>query len=394
MSNELINRSADLKKLRDAGYEVEIRGGFLLVGSVPYFNHEKTIRTGTLVSELTLAGERTALPGTHIVYFIGEYPCNIDGSEITALKHENRQQKLAEGLVIDRSFSNKPPDGYPDYYEKITRYVDIISAPAESIDEKATAKTFKVIVSEEADSVFQYLDTNSSRAEIDIVSDKLKAEKIGIIGVGGTGAYVLDLVAKTPVAEIHLFDRDEFLQHNAFRSPGAASIRKLEQKPHKVDYLKGIYSKMHKKIFTHKCFISSESTHLLEGLSFVFICMDKGAAKKAIIEKLEEMGTSFVDVGMGVEMVDDRLLGIVRITSSTANKRNHIRENKLISFSDVAAKDDYAENIQIADLNALNAALAVIKWKKIVGYYDDQKNEHSSTYTLNVNMLLNDDYET
>lgn len=394
MSNALINRSSDLKKLRDAGYEVEIRGGFLLVRSVPYFNQEKKILTGTLVSELTFAGERTVQPGTHIVHFIGEHPCNIDGTEITAIKHESRPQRLAEDLVVDHSFSNKPPSGYPDYYEKMTRYIEIISAPAESLDNKATAKTFKVIISNESDSVFQYFDSNSSRASIDLISDKLKAQKIGIIGVGGTGSYVLDLVAKTPVSEIHIFDRDEFLQHNAFRSPGAASITKLEQKPLKVDYLKGIYSKMHKQIFAHRCFITSDNTELLVGLTFVFICMDKGAAKKAIIEKLETLGISFVDVGMGVEVVDDRLLGIVRTTSSTANKRDHIHENRLISLADVTEKDDYEENIQIADLNALNASLAVIKWKKNVGYYDDQKKEHNTTYTINVGMLLNDDYET
>jgi hypothetical protein len=37
-------------------------------------------------------------------------------------------------------------------------------------------------------------------------------------GLGGTGSYILDLVSKTPVNEILLFDSDDFLQHNAFRS--------------------------------------------------------------------------------------------------------------------------------------------------------------------------------
>ncbi|WP_318271316.1 ThiF family adenylyltransferase [Sphingobacterium cellulitidis] len=46
---------------------------------------------------------------------------------------------------------------------------------------------------------------------------KLERQKIAIIGLGGTGAYILDMVAKTPVKEIHLFDGDSFDQHNAFR---------------------------------------------------------------------------------------------------------------------------------------------------------------------------------
>jgi hypothetical protein len=41
-----------------------------------------------------------------------------------------------------------------------------------------------------------------------------------------------------------------------------------------------------------------------------------------------------------------------------------------------------------ADLNALNAALAVIKWKKLACFYQDLDHEHHSTYTIGGNMLL------
>ena len=53
--------------------------------------------------------------------------------------------------------------------------------------------------------------------------------------------------------------------------------------------------------------------------------------------------------------------------------------------------DDYDSNIQVADLNALNAALAVIKWKKLCGFYLDFVKEHHSTYSIDCNMLVNDD---
>jgi hypothetical protein len=41
-----------------------------------------------------------------------------------------------------------------------------------------------------------------------------------------------------------------------------------------------------------------------------------------------------------------------------------------------------------ADLNALNAALAVIKWKKLACFYQGLDHEHHSTYTIGGNMLL------
>ena len=75
-----------------------------------------------------------------------------------------------------------------------------------------------------------------------MLNRKLEGPKIAIVGVGATGSYVLDLVAKTPVAEIHLFDRDMFLNHNAFRSPGAPSLEDLSKKQQKVNYLAAIYA--------------------------------------------------------------------------------------------------------------------------------------------------------
>src|SRR5205085_2707668 len=101
-------------------------------------------------------------------------------------------------------------------------------------------------------------------------------------------------------------------------------------------------------------------------------------------------GISFIDVGMGGEAVEGKLHGIVRATSSTPSMRGHLRRRA--SFDD-GVDDAYRTNIQIADLNMLNAALAVVKWKKICGVYADLEREHNSTYTIDVNMLLGDDRE-
>jgi hypothetical protein len=88
---------------------------------------------------------------------------------------------------------------------------------------------------EDEASVFNYTETASDRAGIGALTQKLVGQKIAIIGLGGTGSYVLDLVSKTPVQEIRIIDADEFLQHNAFRAPGAPSIDELRDAPKKVD---------------------------------------------------------------------------------------------------------------------------------------------------------------
>ena len=46
MSLELINRSPDLKRLREEGFFVQIRGGFLIMREVPYVDASKQVRTG------------------------------------------------------------------------------------------------------------------------------------------------------------------------------------------------------------------------------------------------------------------------------------------------------------------------------------------------------------
>ncbi|MGN5478202.1 hypothetical protein ACTMU2_18040 [Cupriavidus basilensis] len=164
---------------------------------------------------------------------------------------------------------------------------------------------------------FNYLDTASDRVGIGGLTEKLEEEVLSIIGTGGTGGYVLDLVAKTPVREIRLFDDDEFLQHNAFRAPGAPSLEELREAPKKVEYLKGIYGRMHRGITAHTASLEPSNLGLLDGTTFAFICMDAGDNKRAIVEKLEALGVPFIDVGMGLELVDGSLGGILRITAST-----------------------------------------------------------------------------
>jgi hypothetical protein len=385
MSQIPVNPSPDILRLIHEGYEVEIRGAHLLISHVPYVNPARAVCFGTLVSTLALNGNVITKPDTHVVHFAGEHPCHRDGRLMSEIQHASGNTTLAEGIVVNHSFSNKPRDGYADYYEKMTRYVEVISAPARAIDPSAKAQTHRVIESKPDESVFNYHDTNSSRAEIGGITAKLKGYKIGIVGLGGTGSYVLDLVAKTPVEEIHLFDGDAFEQHNAFRAPGAPSLEQLRQSPPKVDYFAEIYSRMRRGIIPHPEFLNASNVALLRGLNFVFVCLDKGRVKQEIATFLEAVGASFVDVGMGVHIGENNLLGTVRVTASSPSNRELFRKH--VSCTD-AADNVYATNIQIADLNMLNAALAVLRWKKFAGFYQDLENEHHTTYSTNVNQFL------
>lgn len=396
MSQKLVSLNADLSRLRADGLDIYIgKSKHLFIRGVPYVNGVKEVKCGIIASALDLAGETTIPPESHVVFFVGEPPCDEHGSVLPGVS-QNVNQALGEGLAPNHQVSRKPtagpnPGKYADYYEKIKTYIAIICSHAQAINRTATPYTQPVVVpDEEDDSVFNYLDTAATKAGIVVANRKLEGPKIAIVGAGATGSYVLDFVAKTPVAEIHLFDRDVFLNHNAFRSPGAPSLDDLSKKQMKVDYLASIYSRMRKRIIPHNCFIDELTIEHLKEMSFVFICIDKGTGKRLIVERLEEWGMPFIDVGMGIQLGEDNTLGgIVTVTTSTTNKREHVRNRT--AFSDGEAANEYSQNVQISELNALNAALAVIKWKKLCGYFDDATMEHYCAYTIRSNQLISED---
>lgn len=391
MSAALIARNADLKRLRDEGYFVSIKGSSLLLREVPYVNEARQVKRGILVCPLDLAGDNTVRPGDHQVQFIGDRPCNHDGSPMKKLIGGEVNNAIAPGLVARFSFSHKPACGYyVDYHEKMSAYATMLSAQAAWIEAGADARANRVQEPEpEEDSPFTFLDTASSRAGINGASAKLKLRKVAIAGLGGTGSYVLDPLSKAPVASIHLIDGDVYNTHNAFRSPGAPTIEQLRAQPFKVDYFKAIYDRMHRGIVAHPEHLDeSNAEKHLKDADFVFVCIDDGKAKAVVIRKLEEYGVPFIDVGMGLIERNEQLGGILRVTTSTADQRGAKRR---IPCSEADPENEYDRNIQIADLNMLNAALAVIKWKKLFGFYADNEGEHFSTYTIDSNLLTSDE---
>ena len=388
MSHKLINHNPDLEKLRNEGYEVEICNAYLLIRNVPFVNGNKIIDYGTLVSTLTLSGETTIRPDNHVVQWVGDYPCDSTGGQLIKLGGTSIDTPICENLIAKLNFSQKPSEGYADYYEKMTQYIKIIENEARAIDPNVTAKTFPVISDMEEKSVFRYIDTASSRAGINHINEKLKIGKIAIIGLGGTGSYILDLVAKTQVNEIHLFDGDGFFQHNAFRSPGAPSLDDLQKKMSKVEWFEKNYSKMRKNIIPHFGYIDKSNIAELKSMNTVFLCIDDGESRHMIINYLIKNNIPLIDVGIGLNIVDEMLTGLVRITTCTPSFNKHMTTR--IPFGNTK-DNEYSNNIQIVDINALNAALAVIKWKKMLGFYDDSKHEHNTTYGISTNNLTSDE---
>lgn len=389
MSQQLISRSPDLQRLRNDGYEIEIHRGHLLLKNVPYVAPDRSIKRGTLVSALDTANNVVVKPTDHVAHFAGVQPCDRNGHSLGSWASPSRKE-FGDGVVTSFQLSQKPKSGaYDDCYHKMTTYVSLLLRHARAIDPEATARTHRVARLAKEDSIFKYCDTATTRAGIASIADKLAALRVGIVGLGGTGSYVLDLVAKTPVQEIHLFDGDIFIDHNAFRAPGAPSAEELQNALPKVRYFECRYSNMRRGIVAHDVYIDDSNVDELQGLDFVFMCIDRGGVKRTVIDRLHEWGISFIDVGIGVTVVDESLLGQVRVTASTPQAREHV-DRRIPFHNNDDDHNEYSENIQIADLNALGATLAVIKWKKLYGFYADLECEHNTVYQIDGNTLINE----
>ena len=390
MSRALIARNADLRRLENEGYTLHIvDDAYLLIKNVPYVAAQGDVQEGTLVMGLTLSGDLTVPPTTHVAYWTGEFPYEADGNKLLGLITENAiKGSLSESFPLAYQLSAKPTDGYKDYHHKVITYVDILSREARRISPDATAQQWRVVADrDDAESVFLFADTASARQNTTDLARKLQHERVAIVGVGGTGSYIFDLVAKTWVREIHLFDDDRFLQHNAFRSPGPFSRDELEGGPVKSIFHAQRYLRMRRGLIPHDTCIDETNVQQLGTFDTVFLCIDGHPIKAQILETCRTHDTLLIDVGMGLYRVNDSIAGTIRTT--TCYRGHHLHAETCIDLAGDDAPGEYERNAQLAELNALNAALAVIKWKKVRGFYNDLTRELNCEYVVDGNKLIN-----
>ncbi len=145
MSQKLFDRNPDLRKLREEGYAVQIRGGFLMM-QVPYIDEKREVRLGRLISSLTLAGDITQRPDNHVVHWDGDYPCSTEGKSIEALRHGSGAFNLGHDLTAKYAFSCKPPEGYADYHGKMTTYAGVIAGPAAVLKPELKLRSYPPLI--------------------------------------------------------------------------------------------------------------------------------------------------------------------------------------------------------------------------------------------------------
>ena len=373
MFRKLVSHNDDLRRLVEKGYAVAFDSNYLVVRDIPYLDGAKHLQIGAIVTKLVFVDQDCVRQEDHQVFFAGGVPHSADGAPIGNLGGGPSQLALSQAsgdVVVQRSFSNKPTDtgAFRDFFEKIESYVAIISGPAIQLYPQASPYTYRTVETV-PDSVFKYHDTLTSRAEITDLSAKFHDDVVAVIGLGGTGAYLLDFLVKVPVRQIRAFDPDVFHVHTAFRSPGRLDPSELS-KP-KAEVYRERYENFRSGLLVECKFINGSSVGDLEGVTFAFVCVDKGASRLGIFELLLSKGIPFIDVGMGLNRQNGALNGMIRTTYFSAADGKRVRDKGLAELSE-STDDLYRTNIQISELNALNACLAIVRFKQLRGFYFEE----------------------
>lgn len=376
MFQKLVSHNSDIRRLVENGYAVVFDSAYMVIRDIPYLDEQRTLQIGAFVTKFKEVGQFRIIQEDHQIFFAGSLPHNLDGKPIPNLGGGPTSLRLSEAckdVVVQRSFSHKPKsDGkfidYIDFFEKIETYVSVISGPAIELD-KANPYTFRAVKEIVSDSVFKFHDTLTSRAEITDLSAKLKDDVIAVIGLGGTGAYLLDFLVKMPVREIRAFDLDHFYVHNAFRSPGRLNEAELGKT--KAEVYRARYDNFRTGLSIEPKFIDSSCTEEMDGVTFAFVCVDKGTSRAGIFDLLISKGIPYIDVGMGLNRKRGPINGQLRVTYYSHEHGQYLRDKELAPLTD-NPDDLYKTNIQIGEINALNACLAVIRFKQLRGFYFEE----------------------
>jgi hypothetical protein len=146
---------------------------------------------------------------------------------------------------------------------------------------------------------------------------------------------------------------------------------------------------MHTGITAHPEHLGMDNIHLLADATFVFLAAADAHERPMIMGWLHDHDIPFIDVGMGLRQVDGGLTGLLKSTTYLPGSSISLPTKPAAA----PGEDDYSTNIQVADLNALNALLAVINWKRYLGFYATHASATETVYKIYLNELRSGNIE-
>ena len=354
-----------------AGLDYTIEGDTLTVGPVPYLLKSGAVGHGELICHLEREGQRLRAPSDHTVGWVAEErPHNRGGEALEKLIHNDAPQAWANGMTSICGMSRKARErGYSDYGEKMFAYARLIA--------RETGKNWRResvgsgVVKDGNNMVDQ--ETGLTRSAIGDMDGLFRKEKLAVIGAGGTGGFIVDMIAKCDVASIDIYDDDIVSQHTQLRWPGVVNRNVVEEHRNKAEYLAQIYaSRTNRNIRGHALRVGGSNLTFFRDKTMVFVAVDRGRDRREILTGLTGMGVNFIDCGIDMRCAADGLTASARVVRTAPHDDLRKRTELVEKTPDKDAGEGmYEAAVQTAEVNALNATLAVIAWKQGLGFYKD-----------------------
>ena len=315
----------------------------------------------------------------------GEYDGRVYHADGTPIgNHVGGDGKIWSNISIKRGAQGRPePD--ETAHDLLHRYAKhIVGAVSAAGSSKPAALAIP--------DPFKIPNTFEDRAGIRPVQNRIRGQRIAIIGLGGTGAYLLDLIAKTPVSEIHLLDSDCVDWHTLKRAPGAPTAEEIELVRAgsllKVDYYHSKYAAFRDGIHPHSVRVDSPSM-FAEFLSdhpidYAFVCIDQltdgeSPRQDVVYCALSEAEVPFIDSGVSITLEDCAVRGAV--TTSFYSAGSDAWKNAIPNARLDGGAPGY-RNVQLPEVNALAASLVVMEWRRRTKQYVSESSSFLHKFRL------------
>ena len=303
-------------------------------------------------------------------------------------KHVANIRQLTNGKVLDRA--GKPIGNELQSDGAMTCTISIMLDSGDYADAWQALKTYINAIHGGFRSDLAGLESSVNRPytfpihsersrEETIWLDLVKDERVAIVGLGGVGVWIADLMCKTDVSEIHAWDDDIIEEKNIIRMPGAVNPNDWLSQP-KARWFENTYGQIHGKVIGHKQRITGENAkEMSQNITFGFIAVDNDNGRQLACEAFHESGVPFIDVGMSLQRDE---AGIVAGSIRVVTARPYDDSWKLaIPKVDQTGQEIYGR-LELPDFGATAAARAVLAWRKARGQVEPAQAPKCSVYHI------------
>ena len=242
---------------------------------------------------------------------------------------------------------------YEDAWQALRTYVNAIYSGFKTAETQSSASIQRPYT-------FEILGDKSA-AEVEWL-DLVAGERVAILGLGGVGAWIADLIAKSDVYELHGWDHDVIEPKNIIRMPGAVDPDWIG-KP-KSEWFEQTYSSIHRRVRGHRVKVTEDNVQeVVANTTFAFVAVDEDESRMTACEAISRARIPFVSVGLSLGRSDRQATASIRVVTGHTDRESW---RGGIPRVGQAGQDDYAR-LELPDVSAMAAGWAVQSWRKMRG---------------------------